>query len=53
MNLLIKNKTQWSIGSNGQRFTLINLVRNSIKLKCEAGHVEFVERNIIMQLRAS
>jgi hypothetical protein len=53
MNLLIRNKNQWLIGSNGQRCTFINLVKKLIKLKCEASHVEFVEINIIMQLMVS
>jgi hypothetical protein len=50
MNLLIKNKNQWSIGSGqyGQRHTFTNLVEKSTKLKCEMGHMEFVEINIIM-----
>ncbi len=48
MNLLIKNKNQWSIGSNGQRYTLTNLVEKSTKLRCEVGHMEFIEINIIM-----
>jgi len=52
MNLLIKNKNQWSI-DDGQNCTFTNLVEKSIKLRCEAGHVEFVEINIIMQLKAS
>jgi hypothetical protein len=46
MNLSIKNKNQWSIGNDGHTFT--NLVEKSIKLKCERGHMEFVEINIIM-----
>jgi hypothetical protein len=49
MNLLIKNKYQWSIGSDGQCHTLTNLVEKSTKLKCEVGHMEFVEINKIMQ----
>jgi len=53
MNLLIKNKNQWSIGNDGQRHTLTNLVKKSTKLRCEVGHVEFVEINIIMQSKAS
>jgi hypothetical protein len=53
LNLLIKNKNQWSIGTNGQRRTLANLVEKSTKLRCEVGHMEFVEINIIMQSRAS
>jgi hypothetical protein len=53
MNLLIKNKNQWSIGSNGQRCTLTNLIKNLTKLRCEASHVEFVGINIIMQLKAN
>ncbi len=48
MNLLFKNKNQWSIDSDGQHHTLTNLVKKSIKLKCEADHVEFVEINIII-----
>jgi hypothetical protein len=48
MNLLIKNKNQWSTNNNGQNCTLINLVEKSFKLKCEVGHMEFVEINIIM-----
>jgi hypothetical protein len=53
MNLLVKNKNQWSIGNDGQCHTFTNLVKKLIKLKCEVGHVEFVEINIIMQSRAS
>jgi hypothetical protein len=53
LNLLIKNKNQWSIGTNGKRRTLTNLVQKSTKLRCEVGHMEFVEINIIMQSRAS
>jgi hypothetical protein len=53
MNLLIKNKNQWSIGNDGQCRTLTNLVEKLTKLKCEMGHVEFIEINIIMQLKAS
>jgi len=53
MNLLIKSKNQWSIGSDGQHHTLTNLVKKLSKLRCEVGHMEFVEINIIMQLRAS
>jgi hypothetical protein len=53
MNLLIKNKNQWSISNNGQNRTLINLIEKSFKLKCEVGHMEFVEIDIIMQLKAS
>jgi hypothetical protein len=53
MNLLIKNKNEWSIGSDGQCCTLTNLIEKLIKLKCELGHMEFVEINIIMQLKAS
>jgi hypothetical protein len=52
MNLL-KNKNQWPIGSDGQHHTLTNLVKKSTKLRCEVGHVEFFEINIIMQSRAS
>jgi hypothetical protein len=52
MNLLIKNKNQWSI-DDGQDHTFTNLVEKSTKLRCEVGHVEFVEINIIMQLKAS
>jgi len=48
MNLLIKNKNQWSIGNDNQCHTLTNLVEKLSRLKCEAGHVEFVEINIIM-----
>jgi hypothetical protein len=48
VNLLIKNKNQWSIGNDGQRRTFTNLVEKSAKLRCEAGHMEFVEINIIM-----
>ncbi len=48
MNLLIKNKNQWSIGIDGQCHTLTNLVKKSTKLRCEVGHMEFVEINIIM-----
>ncbi len=48
MNLLSKNKNQWSIGSDGQRCTLTNLVEKSTKLRCEVGHVEFVEIILIM-----
>jgi hypothetical protein len=51
MNLSIKNENQGSIGNDGH--TLTNLVEKSIKLRCERGHMEFVEINIIMQLRAS
>jgi hypothetical protein len=47
MNLLIKNKNQWSIDNDGQCHTLTNLVEKSIKLMCEVGHMEFVEINII------
>jgi hypothetical protein len=50
---LIKNKNQWSIGNDGQRCTLTNLVEKSTKLRCEIGHVEFVEINIIILLLAS
>jgi hypothetical protein len=53
MNLLIKNKNQWSIGSDGQRCTITNLIKKLTKLRCETGHMEFVEINIIMQLRAN
>jgi hypothetical protein len=53
MNLLFKNKNQWSIGSDGQRYTITNLVKKSIKLRCEASRVEFVEINIIKQSRAN
>jgi hypothetical protein len=53
VNLLIKNKNQWSIGSDGQRHALTNLVEKLIKLKCETGHMGFIEINIIMQLKAS
>jgi hypothetical protein len=53
MNLLIKNKNQWSIGSDGQHRTLSNLVEKLIKLRCEMGHMEFVEINIIVQSKAS
>jgi len=48
MNLLIKNKTQWSISNDGQHRTFTNLVEKLIKLGCEMSHVEFVETNIIM-----
>jgi hypothetical protein len=48
MNLLIKNKNQWSIGNNGQCRTFTNLIEKLIKLRCETGHVKFVEINIIM-----
>jgi hypothetical protein len=48
MNLLIKNKNKWSIGNDGQHCTFTNLVKNSTNLKCEVGHMEFVEINIIM-----
>jgi hypothetical protein len=37
VNLLIKNKNQWSIGNDGQRHTFTNLVEKLIKLRCEAG----------------
>jgi hypothetical protein len=37
MNLLIKNKIKWSIGSDGQHCTFTNLVEKSTKLKCEGG----------------
>jgi hypothetical protein len=47
MNLII-NKNQWSIGSDGQHHTLTNLVEKLTKLRCEEGHMEFVEINIIM-----
>jgi hypothetical protein len=53
MNLLIKNQNQWSINNNGQFHTFTNLVEKLTKLRCEVGHVEFVEINIIMQLGAS
>jgi hypothetical protein len=53
MNLLIKNINQWSIGNDGQCCTLTNLVKKSIKLRCEVGHMEFVEINMIMQSKAS
>jgi hypothetical protein len=53
MNLLIKIKNKWSIGNDGQRYTLDNLVKKLIMLSYEVGHVEFVEINIIMQLKAS
>ncbi len=53
MTLLIKNKNEWSIGSNGQCHTLTNLIEKSTKLKCEMGHMEFVEINIIMQSKAN
>jgi len=53
VNLLIKNKNQWSIGNDGKHRKLINLIEKSTKLKCEVGHVEFVEINIIMQSKAS
>jgi hypothetical protein len=53
MNLLIENKNQWLIGNNGQCHILTNLVENSIKLRCEVDHMEFVEINIIMWSRAS
>jgi hypothetical protein len=53
MNLLIKNKNQWSIGSNGQHYTLTNLIKKSTKLRCEASHMEFVEINTIMLSRAN
>jgi hypothetical protein len=48
MNLLIKNKNQWSINSDGQHCTLTNLVEKLTKLKFETGHVEFVEIILIM-----
>jgi hypothetical protein len=48
MNLLIKNKNQWSIRSDGKRHTLTNLVKKLTKLRCEVGHMEFVEINVIM-----
>jgi hypothetical protein len=48
MNLLIKNKNQWSIGSDGQHHTPTNLVEKLTKFKCQARHMEFVEINIIM-----
>jgi hypothetical protein len=53
MNLLIKNKNQWSIGNDGQHCTLTNLVKKLTKLRCEASYVEFVEINIITQSKAS
>ncbi len=53
MNLLIKNKNQWLIGTDGQHRTLTNLVEKLTKLRCEVGHVEFVEINIIVQSSAS
>jgi hypothetical protein len=53
MNLLIENKNQWSIGNDSQHRTFTNLIKKSTKLRCEAGHVEFVEINIIMQSRAN
>jgi hypothetical protein len=53
MNLLIKNENQWSIGSYGQHRTFTNLVEKLIKLRCEVSHMEFVEINIIMLLRAN
>jgi hypothetical protein len=48
MDLLIKNKNQWSIGNHGERHTLTNLVKKSTKLRCEVGHAEFLEINLIM-----
>ncbi len=48
VNLLIKNKTQWSICNDGQHSTFTNLVEKLTKLRCETGHMEFVEINIIM-----
>jgi hypothetical protein len=53
INLLIKNKNQWSIGSDGQHRTFTNLVEKLIKLRCEMSHMGFVEINIIMLLRAN
>jgi hypothetical protein len=53
MNLLIKNKNQWSIGNDGQHHTFTNLVKKLTILKCKATHMEFVEINIIMQSGAS
>jgi hypothetical protein len=53
MNLLIKNKNQWSIGSDGQHRTFTNLIGKLTKLRCEVSHMEFVEINIIMLLRAN
>jgi len=53
MNLLIKNKNQWSIGTDGQQHTLTNLVEKLIKLRFKVGHVKFVEINIILQSMAS
>jgi hypothetical protein len=53
VNLLIKNKNQWSIGNDGQHHTFTNLVKKLTKLGCEMSHVEFVEINIIMQSKAS
>ncbi len=35
MNLLIKNKNQWSIRCDGQRHTFTNLVKKSTKLRFE------------------
>jgi len=52
MNLLIKNKNNWSI-DDGQDRTLTNLVKKLTKLRCEVSHAEFVEINIIMQSKAS
>jgi hypothetical protein len=51
INLLIKNKNQWSIGSDGRDRTFTNLVEKLIKLWCEVSHMGFVEINIIMLLR--
>jgi len=48
INLLITNKNQWSIGNDGQHHTFNNLVEKLTKLRCEVGHMEFVEINIIM-----
>jgi hypothetical protein len=48
MNLLIKNKYQWSIGGDGQCRTLnhhYQLSEKLTKLRCEVGHLEFVEIN--------
>jgi len=53
MNLLIKNKNQWLIGSDDQHCTFTNLIKKSTKLRCEVGHMEFVEININMQSKAS
>jgi hypothetical protein len=53
VNLSIKMKINGQLVAMVNVIHLPNLVEKSSKLRCEVGHMEFIEINIIMQSRAS